>query len=114
MREIGAILGDRPIVVGRELTKAHQEFIRGTALELAGAFAAPRGEYTVVIGPSRPTEDATPPPSDHEVVSEFCYSTEVAGMKRREAINAIARKYRMPARTVYQIVEKLKNMGSDQ
>ena len=27
------ILGDRPIMVGRELTKLHQEFLRGTASE---------------------------------------------------------------------------------
>lgn len=114
MLEIGAVLGDRPIVVGRELTKAHQEFIRGTALELAGAFATPRGEYTVIVGPSNATQDAAQAPSEHEVASEFCYSTEIVGMQRRAAINAIARKYRMPAKTVYQIVEKHKNMGYDQ
>ncbi len=52
MAELGAILGNRPIMVGRELTKAHQEFIRGTAEELSNAFANPRGEYTVVVGPA--------------------------------------------------------------
>src|SRR5687767_13978318 len=46
MAEAATKLGDRPIVVGRELTKSHQEFIRGTAQELSKAFNSPRGEYT--------------------------------------------------------------------
>jgi 16S rRNA (cytidine1402-2'-O)-methyltransferase len=47
-----ALLGDRPIVVARELTKVHETFQRGTAAELAAGFRArpPRGECTIVIG----------------------------------------------------------------
>jgi 16S rRNA (cytidine1402-2'-O)-methyltransferase len=114
MEEVGHKLGNRPIVVGRELTKAHQEFIRGTAQELSKMFASPRGEYTVVIGPAPSASAAADPPSDRSIVSEFCYSTEVAGLQRREAINAIARRHKLPARSVYRIVEKAKHMGNDQ
>lgn len=114
MEEFGQILGIRPIVVGRELTKAHQEFIRGTAQELSGAFGDARGEYTVVVGPSPTTDDAKPVPDDSQIVTEFCYSTEVAGLQRREAISAIARKHGLPSRTVYRIVEKSKHVGNDQ
>jgi 16S rRNA (cytidine1402-2'-O)-methyltransferase len=114
MQELGRALGTRPIMVGRELTKAHQEFIRGTAEELAGAFPEPRGEFTVVIGPAPTTKPAEATPDDGEIVAEFCYSTEVIGLQRRAAINAIAKKHRMPSRAVYQIVEKAKNMGNDQ
>jgi len=114
MEELGQLFGTRPICVGRELTKAHQEFIRGTAQELSGAFADPRGEYTVVIGPAPTTDDAMPVPDESDIVAEFGHSTEVVGMKRREAINAIAKKHGMPSRAVYQIVERAKNMGNDQ
>jgi 16S rRNA (cytidine1402-2'-O)-methyltransferase len=43
---------ERPVAVVRELTKAHEEVVRGTASELASRFsdAAPRGEVAVVIG----------------------------------------------------------------
>jgi 16S rRNA (cytidine1402-2'-O)-methyltransferase len=114
MQEVAAKLGTRPICIGRELTKAHQEFIRGTAQELSGVFDNPRGEYTVVVGPASGTPDAHDKPTDGAIVAEFCHSTEVAGIQRRKAINAIAKKHRMPSRAVYQIIEKAKNMCNDQ
>lgn len=53
------VLGDRPAVVGRELTKAFEEFRRGGLAELAAHYAdadAPRGEVVVCVGP--PAEEA--------------------------------------------------------
>lgn len=46
------VLGDRPAVVARELTKVHEEVIRGRLRDLAGAAAdaAWRGEFVVVVG----------------------------------------------------------------
>jgi 16S rRNA (cytidine1402-2'-O)-methyltransferase len=49
MAEAALILGERQIVVGRELTKSHQEFIRGTAREVASSLTNLRGEFTVVV-----------------------------------------------------------------
>jgi 16S rRNA (cytidine1402-2'-O)-methyltransferase len=114
MEEAGRVLGKRPIMVGRELTKAHQEFIRGTAEGLADAFENARGEYTVVVGPAIVEADVAVTPDDATIVSEFCYSTEVAGLQRREAINSIAKRHKMAARAVYRIVESAKNMGNTQ
>jgi 16S rRNA (cytidine1402-2'-O)-methyltransferase len=44
----------RPVAVCRELTKAHEEVVRGTAAELAERYAgaAPKGEVVLVAGPS--------------------------------------------------------------
>jgi 16S rRNA (cytidine1402-2'-O)-methyltransferase len=44
-------LGERRAVVARELTKVHEEFVRGTLSELAGRYAAgePRGEVVVLV-----------------------------------------------------------------
>jgi 16S rRNA (cytidine1402-2'-O)-methyltransferase len=114
MHELGPLLGNRPIMVGREVTKAHQQFVRGTAEELSNAFESPRGEYTVVVGPAPKRPVVVDGPSDDAIVEEFCYSTEVAKLQRREAINAIAKKHRMPSRTVYKIIERAKNMVNDQ
>jgi 16S rRNA (cytidine1402-2'-O)-methyltransferase len=49
------ILGEREVVVARELTKMHETFHTGTAAELAASFAAtpPRGECTVLVGAQR-------------------------------------------------------------
>jgi 16S rRNA (cytidine1402-2'-O)-methyltransferase len=45
---------EREVAVCRELTKAHEEVVRGTAAELAARFAEapPRGEVVLVLGPS--------------------------------------------------------------
>jgi 16S rRNA (cytidine1402-2'-O)-methyltransferase len=45
---------DRPVAVCRELTKLHEEIVRGTAAELAARYAdaAPRGEVVLVVGPA--------------------------------------------------------------
>jgi 16S rRNA (cytidine1402-2'-O)-methyltransferase len=58
-RRVGASLAalaqvdpERPVAVCRELTKLHEEVVRGTAAELAARYAdeAPRGEVVLVIG----------------------------------------------------------------
>ena len=48
-----AVLGDRPAAVARELTKLHEELVRGAASDLAARFAekAPKGEVTIVFAP---------------------------------------------------------------
>lgn len=45
---------DRQIVAARELTKIHEEFVRGTVAELNDYFAenAPRGEFVMLVSPS--------------------------------------------------------------
>ncbi len=52
LRAAAPVLGDRPVVVARELTKIHETLHRGTAATLADEFTArpPRGECTVVVG----------------------------------------------------------------
>jgi 16S rRNA (cytidine1402-2'-O)-methyltransferase len=55
LEAVGAVLGDRRVVVGRELTKIHEEFLRGTVTELAAAVGsrALKGEATVLVEGAR-------------------------------------------------------------
>jgi 16S rRNA (cytidine1402-2'-O)-methyltransferase len=64
-RRIGATLAllaesdpTRQVAVCRELTKLHEEIVRGTAAELAGRYAGepPKGEIVLVLGPASPAE----------------------------------------------------------
>jgi 16S rRNA (cytidine1402-2'-O)-methyltransferase len=114
MDEASAYFGIRQIMIGRELTKAHQEFIRGTAEQIAGTFANARGEYTVVVGPATPAVEKPETADDRTIVADFCYSTEVTGNSRRAAINEVARKHGMPSKAVYKIVENAKHLSNDQ
>src|SRR5262249_8786713 len=65
--EVDRIMGARPVVVARELTKTHEEFLRGTArqvLEILKARDAVKGEITLLIGKAgkheAPAEEAVP------------------------------------------------------
>ena len=58
MRDVAAVLNDPEVAVGRELTKIHEEFLRGRASEVAARLEARRtgqgrllGEFTIVVGP---------------------------------------------------------------
>jgi 16S rRNA (cytidine1402-2'-O)-methyltransferase len=54
LRTLAAIDPERPVAVCRELTKLHEEVVRGSAAELAERYAGepPRGEIALVIGPA--------------------------------------------------------------
>lgn len=56
---MAAVLGNRPAVVARELTKLHEEVRRGMLPDLAAHYAkaaAPKGEVTILVGPPRDAE----------------------------------------------------------
>lgn len=60
MAAIAAVDPQRRVVVARELTKLHEEVVRGTAAELAARYAgdAPKGEVTLVVeGVAAATDD---------------------------------------------------------
>ena len=56
LSDIATFLGNRPAVVGRELTKVHEEIIRGTISELLSYFSlkSPKGECVIMIGKDDP------------------------------------------------------------
>jgi len=56
LKDILENLGDRPAVIGRELTKLHEEMVRGKVSELLSHFTqhTPRGEFVIIIGKDDP------------------------------------------------------------
>jgi 16S rRNA (cytidine1402-2'-O)-methyltransferase len=61
LRALAAQLGDRAGCVAREVTKVHEEFVRGTLAELALRFASgARGEVTIVVEGAREVERIAP------------------------------------------------------
>lgn len=51
LRDMQEVLGDTQVVIGREMTKVHEEFMRGTPEQLLHQFESrpPKGEMTVVV-----------------------------------------------------------------
>lgn len=60
IEDVIAVLGDRRLVAAREISKTHEEFIRGTASEVLALLDNPLGEFTLVIegavAPTQPTD----------------------------------------------------------
>jgi len=99
LADVERILGLRPVVVARELTKLHEEFLRGTPAEVRAALAARpsvKGEITLLIGkaPARAPETTT----IDEAVAAHIHS----GMSRMNAIKEVARKRGLSKRDVYR------------
>ena len=77
---------DRPVAVCRELTKLHEEVVRGPAAEVAKRFAEPpKGEVTVVVGA------APKPPAAGADAIEAVSELVAAGVPRRKAADLVAR-----------------------
>jgi 16S rRNA (cytidine1402-2'-O)-methyltransferase len=100
--DIDEIMGVRPVVVARELTKLHEEFLRGTAREIRETLAARtsvKGEITLLIGRGEETaaEDGEP--------AEQVAGLVAGGMARMEAIKTVARMRGLGKREVYRLVE---------
>ncbi len=102
------ILGDRQIIVGRELTKIHEQFLRGSISQVLERLGEPRGEYTVIVRPADPSRSRLQLPSKVRLWNEFCRSTEQVGRSRRRAITDLALRYGMSTREMYLEVEKAK------
>lgn len=101
LEAIGQSLGPRPVVVARELTKIHEEFLRGTAAQVRAQLAdrpAVKGEITLLIGKAAgPRPDDTP-------VDEKVEALMRAGTARMDAIKQVARERGLSKREVYEKV----------
>jgi len=100
LADVDRILGSRPVVVARELTKAHEEFLRGTArqiLDILAARDAVKGEITLLIGKA-PKNDA---PLDQTPVEEAVAACIREGLTRMDAVKAVARRRGLSKREVY-------------
>ena len=101
-----AVMGDREVSLGRELTKLHEELIRGRLSQVVGRLAGPRGEFTVVIaGRGDVQAEDSENVSDSQLLTEFGHLTE-NGVGRRGAITELARRHRLPAREVFAAIDR--------
>lgn len=97
VRDLLEVCGpDRRVAVARELTKLHEEVVRGTLGDIA--LGEPRGEYVVVLD-GAPAPDA---PDDDTVRAELRLELE-RGSSTRDAAATVARRSGVPKREVYAL-----------
>ncbi len=101
LEDVAAVMGTRPVVVARELTKLYEEFLRGTAAEVRAQLASRpsvKGEITLLVGKSETLEvDDTP-------LEEAVRAAEKEGLQRMEAIKLVARQRGLSKREVYRLI----------
>lgn len=108
LRDLGEHLGTRAIAVCRELTKLHEEVVRGTAVELAARFEEARGEITIVISPA--TIEAPEPP-DQDTLLERARALVAEGLGAKEAADALADATGIQRREAYRLVLSARQDG---
>jgi 16S rRNA (cytidine1402-2'-O)-methyltransferase len=92
-------LGDRPAAVARELTKLHEEVLRGRLSELPTALEATtlKGEIVVVIGGPDPFE-----PPDPDALVEEARRLVAGGTRARDAAKEVAKRHGASANEIYR------------
>jgi len=98
-----AVLGDVELTVGREMTKVHEEFLSGTISEVLAELRTRQsiyGEITLVFAAARAAITAVSP---EEIAAEF-ERLRAGGMRRNDAVKAVAEKFGMRKNDVYRML----------
>ena len=96
LEAVAEALDDPAVVVCRELTKVHEEAVRGTASALAERFRETRGECTVVVDVRGWAAG-----SDERELRAYLAEMREAGARRSTAASAAARRFGVSRREAY-------------
>lgn len=97
-KDMLAVLGDRRIAVCRELTKLHEEVFRGTVSGAIDHFAAPRGEFTLVIEGSKEPDK----PRMTDEIKQKLQEMKGEGRGAKEAVARLAAETGLSRKELYQ------------
>ena len=111
LADLADVLGERPIIVARELTKLHEEIIHTTARLAPTMNVNARGEFTIILAPHE-TQEHDPQAIDDAAISSYFYQlTKTNALSRRAAIAQTADKFGLSTNDVYDRLERLKSAG---
>jgi len=108
LEDAAATLSDRPLVVARELTKIHEEFVRTMTAGAPDVFRSREiiGEFTLVFGAAERAEEPDREPlSDASIWAELGRLAD-QGRSRREAIAALAQREGRSSKDIYAAAER--------
>ena len=99
LKEIAQIMPEAMLVIGRELTKLHEQVWRGRPADAIIEFAQPRGEFTLLIAPGVPEPKIW---TDAEISAALAAQAQ-HGASRPAAARAVAQASGRPRRDVYRL-----------
>jgi 16S rRNA (cytidine1402-2'-O)-methyltransferase len=104
LRDIFDILGDREMTVAREVSKVHEEFLRGRVGEIVRELAGRevKGELTLVVGGSREEPEVSQSQLKREIET-----LRSKGMGVKQIAEALGEKFGYPKREIYRLALRL-------
>ena len=104
LEDLEDILEDRKIVIARELTKIHEEFIKGTAKEILEKYTEPKGEHIILIeaNPIK-QEDEEKSKINNMTIEEHYKYYEEQGFSKNEIIKKIAKDKGVTKNEIYKL-----------
>lgn len=111
IKDLLAVLGNRPITVGRELTKKFETFTRTTleALTTEDGLLTVKGEFVLMVGGTRTVTDNATEELQSVPPAEAVMGLINMGMAKKEAIRQVAKERNVARRDVYNAVENYDN-----
>lgn len=111
LKDVREILGDPAVVVAREVTKIHEEFLRGSASEVLERLGKKpvKGEITVLVGP--PSVDRNSVAVARSIREELEKSMAERGIDERAALKAVARARGISRSEAYRRLQMEKSRG---
>jgi 16S rRNA (cytidine1402-2'-O)-methyltransferase len=103
------ILGDRQVVVARELTKMHEEFFRGPLSQVVAEVTGRemRGEFVIIVAGCPENSEF----NEDQLILEV-ERLQRSGLKASEIVKALAQFYPIPKRDVYKRVLQLMSQSA--
>jgi len=111
LRDLSRVIGqNRRLAVGRELTKIHEELVIKPISELLEYFDEPRGEFVLMLPPPDSEANDEPmapaPPEAAQLAIEVGELTNKHGLRRREAMKEVGKRYGLSANQLYDLLGK--------
>ncbi len=108
--EARSILGDRQASLARELTKLHEQFLRGTLSEISAQLQMqePRGEMTLVIA-GQSAEEIVTPSAEIPLTELLEKLMQSQSLSRNEALKQVAKMRGLSKKEAYNLLLEEKN-----
>ena len=100
LEDLREILEDRQIVLARELTKIHEEFIRGTVEEIISKTADLKGEFVIIIEGTSVKEEKENKLNELSLEEHYNFY-EAKGLDKKEIIKKIAKDRNVSKNEIY-------------
>lgn len=104
LKDLQDILKERQVVIARELTKIHEEFIRGSINEILEKYKEPKGEHIIIIeGNKLKKEDIKNNILKCMPIEEHYKYYEEKGLQKNEIIKKIAKDRNVTKNEIYKL-----------